>query len=140
MNNSVEIKQGSFGYYRQNVYYIVQDGEPFIDIREEVRTFKTISGAVSFLRNVCKKYKGLGYIVIKPNSSKVLLGTAIEESLDETVYGSHVWHKKNMVTVIDKTGNYDIYECEYCRITEKSHGFSGHALKSGTCVKNLRAD
>lgn len=137
MSKSIEIKQGSFGYYKQGVYYIVE-GEAFRDQHDNVRTFKTVSSAVSWLRKVCKQYPGTGYIVTKPDGSKILLGAAIEEALDETVYGPHVWHKKNLVTLMDKSGSYDIYECEYCRITEKSHGLSGHSVRSGSCVKNLK--
>lgn len=34
-------------------------------------------------------------------------------------FTSHVFEKQNLMTIINKTGNYDLHKCKYCGIKAK---------------------
>ena len=40
----------------------------------------------------------------------------------------HVWHKTNLVTIMERNDNYDTYRCELCGITAKRHGIGGDTI------------
>jgi hypothetical protein len=46
----------------------------------------------------------------------------------------HNWFKVNPVTIKDRTGYYDKYECTYCKKKFKRYGFS--SLPNELCKKN----
>lgn len=134
----VTIKQMSLGIHKQGVYVLQgSNGEYYYTEREEIRSYKAASGAISFLERACAKYPGLGYIVILPSGKEKAIGSAKEYLLDDTKYGPHEWHKKNIMTQIERGGgSYDIYYCTFCGKEEKSYGLGGHSAKSGTCKDN----
>jgi hypothetical protein len=138
-SEKVEIKQVSLGYKKIGVYAISdENGHLFEKMDESPRTFKTPSAAIAFLKSACEKYKGAGFIITMPKGDVKYVGQAIEESLDESKFGPHIWSKKNAMTIIERDGgSYDIYKCKFCGKEEKSYGITGHSPKSGTCEKNV---
>lgn len=52
----------------------------------------------------------------------------------------HVWDKKNPITIVDKSGAYDIYKCKKCGIESKSKtiGFLKFETNSLVKIQNFR--
>ncbi len=112
-----------------------EDGEFFYNTRDEVRAFKIPSDATWFLKEACDKNPGMGFIATLPTGKVKYIGEAMSEEEEER-YGPHSWNKKNLVTLSDTSGMYDIYMCQYCHKEERSYGLSGHSQRSGVCKKN----
>lgn len=113
-------------------YCIFGDDGWFVDEWGDARTYSRPSGATAFLRRT-----GYPWIVKMP-SGRTLYINCDDPSLEEK-RGHHVWHKKNLVTIHDRTGMYDIWRCDTCGEEKKRYGLSGRPT-GGFCKANPLTD
>ena len=113
-------------------YAIKDDGddEYFYNHNNKIRTYTQPGGATAFLRNT-----GYDWAAKMPSGRTVYINCENPETAVE--YGPHEhWRKENAVTIIDNTGNYDIWRCDACGEETKRYGLSGRPGSHGSCKKN----
>lgn len=124
--NAMEVEIRVWGSHDR--YCIFDDEGWFLDEQGQARTYSRPSGATTFLRRT-----GYPWIVKMP-SGRTIYVNCDNPALGER-FGPHSWHKKNAITIIDKSGAYDIWRCGLCNKEEKRYGLAGRP-PGGTCRKN----
>lgn len=103
---------------------------PFRDMNDDVRTWKSESGAVAFLRG-----SKCAWVVTKLNGKIAYVNCLDPEAeADRQTWGPHKWNKANLVT-IDGSRSYDLARCIYCGLVEKRYGLERWTT-SGHCPEN----
>jgi hypothetical protein len=103
----------------------------FEDERGDIRTWKSESGAIAYVRNT-----GYAWAVTRFNGKVAYLNCLdpVAEAERQT-WGPHEWEKSNSVTIMDRAGSYDEAKCKHCGLIEKRRGLD-RWLTSGHCPKN----
>lgn len=127
--------------FRDYVRLRDQDGgELFYDEEGKPRTWTTSSGARRWMRNTAKKVHSLAFRVTNLKGKVSLIGITEEELFAQEhpeQFGPHEWHKKNLVTISDRTGSYDRWACELCGTELKRYGLAGRP-PGGLCAENRK--
>lgn len=122
---TVEVKPfGCLGRY----CIIDSEGDWFYDHYDNARTYKRPGNAVEFLRR-----SGYPWIVKMPSGRTLYVNC--DNPKDAEGLGPHMWRKKNVVTISDQSGLYDIWRCELCSKETRRYGLSGYP-PDGNCKKN----
>lgn len=119
------------GHKQYWVYSFIAE-EHFIDENGLHREWRTPGGPMRFLKAICRKYPSIGYDVVRLDGSVVHIGKV---ELDPDKFGPHDWRKRNLVTISDRSGLYDLWGCKLCGEEEKRYGLSGRPF-GGECPKN----
>ncbi len=105
-----------------------EDGERFRNARNEIRLYSRPGGATAFLRRT-----NYPWIAKMPSGRTLYINC--ENPATAKKLGPHFWRKKNVVTIIDASGVYDVWKCTDCGEEVKRFGLSGQP-HGGHCKKN----
>jgi len=122
-NTSVQVIQ--FGFKKINLR---SEGEQFLTEEGHVRFWSSEGYALKFLRKT-----GYSWVVTKLDGSIEYVNCLSLE--DEDKYGPHDWEKKNLVTLVDGAGMYDVIRCSHCNEERKCYGL--YRPSGGTCKQNI---
>ncbi len=106
----------------------------FFNEDNEIREWKHKSSAKRFLKRVAERFN-VRYRIIDEDTGKETLINVTAVDLDPDAYGPHDWSKKNVVTLEDSTGFYDVWKCDHCGKEVRRYGFSGRPW-GDLCEKN----
>lgn len=102
----------------------------FLDKRDNARTYTRPGSAVTFLRRTEYPW------IVKMPSGRTLYVNC-DDPANKERWGPHSWGKANLVTMSDRSGMYDVWECAHCHVQKKRYGLAGSPAL-GVCKKNPR--
>ena len=121
--NPVKVEVKQYGY---DFGIVGADGEWFMNHKNQKRLYTKPGSAIAFLKRT-----GYAWIVKMPSGRTSFVNC--EETKNEL--GPHWWSKKNLVTLENKHGFYDVWKCDQCHKERKRYGLSGKPTP-GYCKKN----
>lgn len=80
----------------------------------------TLGAAVTFAEDIVAYFNR----TLRPGESRRKLISVVEGSNEKFVASAHEWEKKNLVTLSDSTGLFDVLACRNCPVTARRYGIS----------------